>query len=158
MEAIPPVNVRNKRPMASKKKPKSPDHIIEDVHESLESQPFCVCNVPWVRYDLLKSDEAYLLKVDLPGVYDFIVQTDDINKMLVKGEKKLDSELQEIHPTAEFIQQRNFGPFVIELILPLAVDFSKTEQTFQNGVLTIKCPTKENQWRNINEDIVELTN
>jgi len=162
MEAIPPVSLRNKRSTSSKKKPKSPETTIppmEEVHEALDGFPFCVCNANWIHYDLLKSDDAYWLKVDLPGMIpsqDFSVQTDDINKLLVKGDRKLDLDLQDNQPTAEFLQQRTFGPFEMVAIFPLAVDLSKTEQNYQNGVLTVKCPMKDSQWRNLSGDMAGI--
>lgn len=178
MDAIPPITIRPKRSSSKKaitdsetlnfsnpskaltpyrKLTHNPAPSLEVVQDGLDIvQPYFVCSVPWIRCDLLKSDDAYWLKVDLPGMVpgqDFYLQTDDINKLVVRGERKLDADLQHVS-ASEFLQQRSFGPFYIELMLPLTVDLSKTEQTFHNGVLTIKCPTKENQWRNISEDIV----
>lgn len=111
----------------------------------------------WIYSDLYKSNDTYFLKVDLPGMIpgqDFFVLTDDVNKILVKGEKKSDVEKCGI---VETIINRAFGSFQVELVLPLNVDLKKTEQTFSDGVLTIKCPVS--LWATpTNEELSEFQN
>ena len=119
------------------------------------------CNPTTIPYDLYRSPDAYYLVVDLPGLVpgrEFFVQTDDINKIYIKGERRFDFLIPHI---IELSRQRHFGSFAIELTLPASVEFSKTEQMFVNGVLTVRVPLKENVyfrsgWRSITEDLVEM--
>ena len=119
------------------------------------------CNPTSIPYDLYRSPDAYYLVVDLPGVVpnrEFFVQTDDIGKIYVKGERRFDLMIPH---GMELSRQRHFGHFIIELTLPQSVEFGKTEQTFSNGVLTVRCPLKENSyfrngWRAITEEMVDL--
>lgn len=143
-------------------KPRSPDKKNKVTPKKTKLDEFqgqFVANPSWVKADLFRSRDAYVLKVDLPGVSptnDFSVQTNDLNKVAIKGERKNDSDNQNLKQTV-LSSQRPHGPFSIDVVLPNNVDLSKTEQTFQHGVLTVKCPFKPSQWRNLGEDLVELS-
>jgi HSP20 family molecular chaperone IbpA len=110
--------------------------------ETYEDTLHISVNPPTIPYDIYRSPEAYYIVVDLPGLLpgrDLFVQTDDSARIYIKGERRLDFVVPNV---MELVRQRNFGPFLIELFLPPSIDFSKTEQNFVNGVLTIRCPIK----------------
>lgn len=93
----------------------------------------------WVpSVDFSESDDAYLARVEIPGLEPKDVQvTLQENVLTVKGEKK-----EEIKQKDEryYRMERSYGAFSRSIRLPSAVDGSKVNAVFHNGVLTIKVP------------------
>jgi HSP20 family molecular chaperone IbpA len=113
------------------------------------------CDTPWIKTDMHKTAHAYVIQIDMPGVApetDLVVQTDG-NKLVLKGERKNRQPLlsSEDEDTLEnLVVQRPEGPFSLEVVLPSDADVAHTEQTYSHGVLTIKVPLREPQWRTLN--------
>ncbi len=91
--------------------------------------------------DVYDSKDAILVKADLPGLskdeIDVSVQDDTL---VIKGEKKKDAEVKE---DDYYRVERYYGSFYRALPLPAEVDADKVEATYEDGVLTLNLPKKE---------------
>jgi HSP20 family protein len=83
--------------------------------------------------DILETDNAFVLKVELPGVEKDDVDVSIDNRILtIKGEKKNDNKDKKIHRT-----ECRYGSFVRNFTLPQDVDVDKVEAACKNGVLSL---------------------
>jgi len=93
----------------------------------------------WVpSLDLSETKEALTVKVEIPGMDSKDVQvTLQENVLTVKGEKREEKESKDerYHRV-----ERTYGAFARSVRLPVAVDGSKVEAKFKNGVLTVMLP------------------
>lgn len=91
--------------------------------------------------DILEDDDAYLVKVELPGVSKEHVQvvTRD-NTLTIRGEKK---EQQEFKGVNHHRIERAYGSFQRSFTLPTNVKSDKIEATFKDGILSINLPKAE---------------
>jgi HSP20 family protein len=93
--------------------------------------------------DVHEDDDALVLRADLPGVKreDIDIQVDG-NVLTLKGERKLEteSEKRRYHRV-----ERSYGSFVRQWQLPTNVDATKVDAAFENGILTLKLPKREEQ-------------
>lgn len=93
------------------------------------------------RTDLLETDEAYRIHLDVPGVSkdDLSINYQD-NQLTVSGERtdnRLDTD-------AEYVKvERAFGHFYRAFTLPNTVDAEAIRAEYENGVLTIHVPKTE---------------
>ena len=97
------------------------------------------------RTDLSETDDAFRIRLDVPGM-----EKDDItinlqnNTLTVSGERS--SERKE--EGEEYVRvERAFGNFHRTFTLPDAVDAEKVEAAYDNGVLTINVPKTETSTR-----------
>ena len=97
------------------------------------------------RTDLSETDDAYRIRLDVPGM-----EKDDItinlqnNTLTVSGERS--SERKE--ESEEYVRvERAFGNFHRTFTLPDAVDPENVEAAYDNGVLTIHVPKTETSTR-----------
>ena len=91
--------------------------------------------------DLVETDESFVVKASLPGIYpndlDITVEDDMLN---IKGETKVDQDFEE---NSYHIRERRFGNFSRSLRLPTAIDADKIEAVYEHGVLTLTVPKAE---------------
>ncbi|MFB6231552.1 MAG: Hsp20/alpha crystallin family protein [Salinibacter sp.] len=90
------------------------------------------------RTDLAETDDAYTLRVDVPGMTkeDISINLQN-NTLTISGERS--SERTE--ESEEYVRvERAFGNFHRTFTLPDAVDQENIEATYENGVLTINIP------------------
>jgi len=89
--------------------------------------------------DIYESEEAIVLKAELPGVDP---QSVDIrlesNLLTLKGERPFDGEKEQI-----VRMERPYGSFSRSFALSSVVDENKITAKFNNGVLTVTLPKKE---------------
>jgi HSP20 family protein len=93
------------------------------------------------RMDLIESEDAYRLHLDMPGM-----STDDLkisyqnNELVVSGER----ESSRTNENEEFVRvERSFGHFRRSFTLPRTVDADNISATYDNGVLTVTVPKTE---------------
>jgi len=90
------------------------------------------------RMDLVETDDAYELHMDLPGLNSDNVSIDVENhRLVVHGQRQEETREEE---TNYVRVERNFGRFYRSLTLPDAALPEKAEATFRDGVLTIRVP------------------
>lgn len=91
--------------------------------------------------DIYETDEAFVLKAELPG---FTKEDVDIkiqgNQLILRGERKRETEAKEeqYHRI-----ERAYGRFKRAFWLPTTVDSEKIQATFKNGVLELRLPKSE---------------
>src|SRR5918993_3074692 len=82
-----------------------------------------------------------VVRAELPGMTREDIEVSVENSTLVlKGEKKFDSEVKEENYRRI---ERTYGQFHRSFTLPNTVDTTKVSADFKNGVLTVKLPFRE---------------
>jgi HSP20 family protein len=88
--------------------------------------------------DVSKTDKAYEITAELPGMDEKSVEVKLANGMLtIKGEKQDEKEEKK---QDYYMRERTFGSFQRSFQLPADVDTDKIEAGFKKGVLTVTLP------------------
>jgi len=89
--------------------------------------------------------------------HDLVVAREDIEvtvengTLVLKGQKKFDTEVKEEHYRRI---ERSYGQFYRSFTLPNTVDTAKVAADYKNGLLTVKLPFREDaKPRSINVDV-----
>src|ERR687896_2041213 len=91
--------------------------------------------------DIYETDDALILKAELPGV-----SKDDVsievhqNTLILRGQRKHEAEVKEEHYHRV---ERAYGTFQRSFVLPTTVDQDKVQATFKDGVLELHLPKSE---------------
>jgi HSP20 family protein len=91
--------------------------------------------------DIYDTDDALVLKAELPGV-----SKDDVsievhhNTLTLRGERKHEAEVKEENYHRV---ERAYGTFQRSFVLPTMVDQDKVQATYQDGVLELRLPKLE---------------
>jgi HSP20 family protein len=91
--------------------------------------------------DVFETQEKFVITMELPGVSpdDVDISVED-STLMVRGERKFYSEQQE----ESFLRiERRFGEFTRSLTLPSTADAESIQASFDQGVLTIEIPKRE---------------
>jgi HSP20 family protein len=90
--------------------------------------------------DIVEDEEAFVLKVELPGMRaeDVTVSFDD-HVLTIRGERKLESA----EGGAFHRRERSYGAFCRAFALPELVDGSEAVAVMAEGVLTLRVPKRE---------------
>lgn len=93
--------------------------------------------------DLSETDDAYIVKLDVPGVEqkDIKISLKD-NILTVSGEKK---EEREEKQKGYYRVERRYGSFSRSVRLPSDIIEDNIRANYKSGVLTIKVAKKEEQ-------------
>jgi len=109
----------------------------------------------WVpSVDIYETDTHDLvLRAELPGISrEDIEVTVENGTVVIKGEKKFDTEVKEEHYRRI---ERTYGTFHRSFTLPNTVDAAKVAAEYKNGVLTVTLPFKEEaRPRTVNVEVV----
>ena len=91
--------------------------------------------------DVIEEKEAFLVKVDLPGLNkdDVNVAIQD-NRLTIKGERKYEVEKKDSN---FYHHERVHGQFIRTIELPTRVEAGKVLATFKDGVLQVTLPKSE---------------
>jgi HSP20 family protein len=93
------------------------------------------------RMDLIESDGAYELHMDLPGLSKDDVSIDVENhRLVVHGQRQEETRKDDDNVVR---MERHFGRFYRSLTLPETALPEKAKATFEDGVLTIRIPKSE---------------
>jgi HSP20 family protein len=96
----------------------------------------------WVPpMDLVESEDAFLLRADLPGLSeeDVNIELED-NLLTISGERKSEHEERK---EGYYRVERASGTFSRSLTLPEGVDPDAIQASFENGVLEVRVPKPE---------------
>jgi HSP20 family protein len=91
--------------------------------------------------DIYETDDALVLKAELPGV-----SKDDVsievhqNTLILRGQRKHEAEVKEENYHRV---ERAYGTFQRSFVLPTLVDQDKVQATYQDGVLELHLPKSE---------------
>jgi HSP20 family protein len=97
----------------------------------------------WVpSVDIYQSGaHEIVLKAEVPGLKrDEIAITVDNGTLTIKGEKKVSDEVKE---NQYHRVERQYGTFSRTFSLPQTIDGSRVSAEYQDGVLTVKLPMRE---------------
>ncbi|MBI5286337.1 MAG: Hsp20/alpha crystallin family protein [Deltaproteobacteria bacterium] len=88
--------------------------------------------------DIYETDEAIVLKAELPGINkeDVIIEVKD-NTLLLKGERRFEKDVKEENYHR---MERSYGVFQRVFALPGTVDKEKVNARYKDGVLEIALP------------------
>jgi HSP20 family protein len=91
--------------------------------------------------DLYEEKDNFVLRAELPGMSKEEISLEIIdNTLILSGERKLASEKKDDeHPVREMGQ----GRFTRSIELPSEVQSDKIQARYENGILTITLPKKE---------------
>jgi HSP20 family protein len=92
--------------------------------------------------EMIECDDAYVVRVDLPGVreQDIQLSVDDDDVLTISGERRREETKRE---RAWQYAERGYGSFTRSMSLPRTVDPSKIAASFANGVLDVRVPKSE---------------
>jgi HSP20 family protein len=87
------------------------------------------------------ADREVVLKAELPDLKrEAISVTFENNVLTLKGERKLDQEINREHFQR---LERRYGAFTRSFTLPATVDASRISAAYKDGVLTVRLPQRE---------------
>jgi HSP20 family protein len=92
------------------------------------------------RFDVKETKDAYVIKVDLPGVKDEDVDVSLNGNLLAITGKKEEEHREE--GEQYYAMERSYGSFARTFALPDSVDGEHVTAELRNGVLTVQIPKK----------------
>ena len=94
-----------------------------------------------VPVDLWETQDAYHLRADLPGLAPDQIEINATgDSVTIAGEMKSATDVSE---DGWLRQERRTGKFQRSFTLPVAIDPTKVEASFENGVLNLVVPKSE---------------
>lgn len=91
--------------------------------------------------DVFETPESIILKADLPDINkDDVDISIENNTLTIKGERNSEKESKEKN---FYRMERSYGTFSRSFTLPPVVAAEKAEASFENGVLTLTLPKRE---------------
>jgi HSP20 family protein len=91
--------------------------------------------------DVFETPDAIKIKVELPGMTEKDIHVEMENGVLmIRGERKFEKETTD---KGYRRVERAYGKFVRSFMLPVNVDFGKISAAYNNGMLDIEVPKKE---------------
>jgi len=104
--------------------------------------------IEWVpAVDVSETDDAVIVKVDVPGVKpeDMEISLVD-NVLVIKGEKKREEEEKKEN---FYRMERFYGSFMRSIQLPCEIEVDKIEANYKDGVLKIILPKKPEEKKKV---------
>jgi HSP20 family protein len=91
--------------------------------------------------DIYENNDSVVVKAELPGVEKDQISVEVKDGILtMRGERKLEKEVKE---ESYHRIERSYGTFQRSFSLPVSVNQDKVTARFQDGVLEVKLPKKE---------------
>lgn len=91
--------------------------------------------------DIYEEKDRIVLKADLPGVDEKDISLDvEGNRLTLKGERRLEREVKEEN---RLRLERSYGFFARSFSLPGTVDAEKIRASYNEGVLEVSIPKKD---------------
>ena len=96
----------------------------------------------WIpQVDIYETDDEIVVKAELPGLESKDIKVEmEKNRLLIKGERKLEKGLNEEN---YHLIERSYGAFQRTFTLSTEVIFDNINAKYQDGVLEIKLPKSE---------------
>ena len=93
------------------------------------------------RMDVTETDNAFNIRMDIPGVKqeDLTIEFGE-NQLTISGDRKTDMKEE---GEGFLRQERTYGSFYRSFTLPRTANGEEIEATFENGVLNITVPKME---------------
>jgi HSP20 family protein len=96
--------------------------------------------------EILERNGRFVVRADLPGLAadDVRIEVRD-HGLILEGERKSEIEVEE--EGGVYRSERTYGRFSREIPMPDGVDVDKAQARFENGVLEIEIPLREDARR-----------
>jgi HSP20 family protein len=97
---------------------------------------------PWTPpVDIYETDDALILKAELPGVSKDDVSIEiNQNTLILRGQRRHEAEVKEENYHRV---ERAYGTFQRSFVLPTLVDQEHVQATYKDGVLELRLPKSE---------------
>jgi len=117
------------------------NRMFDDFFRSDRDEPSLLASTWRPAVDITEEDDAYLAKVELPGVNrDDVKITMQDNVLTIRGEKKAEKKGKDENMRRV---ERYYGSFQRSFSLPTSVKSDKIEAEYKDGILTINMPKAE---------------
>ena len=118
------------------------NQLFNDTFARAFGDPQEVSPRAWVpAVDIYETADSLVLKAELPGINpdDVEIRVED-NTLYLKGERKFEKEVKEenLHRV-----ERSYGTFSRSFVLPGTIQADKVKADYENGVLTLTMPKRE---------------
>ena len=111
------------------------DRLFEDGSKSMFGQDMNLA------LDMYETDESVVVKLAVPGVKPEDIDVTVVGDTLtIKGQVESDEETKERN---YHLRERRYGKFVRSVTLPGPVQVDNTTAEFENGVLTLTAPKRQ---------------
>ena len=99
-------------------------------------------NEEWeLPLDISQTEDSIGIKASVPGVKPEDVEvTIEGNTLTLRGESKAEEESKDENV---LLRERRYGSFCRSVALPMGLDTDKAEASYENGVLTLSIPKRE---------------
>lgn len=125
-----------------------PKYIGGGTGEGSESRPLASASYRKPVADFWETDNEVVATFELPGVDKKDIETNvDDNTLEVKVEKR-DDDRHEDKEKGVVSKTSSYTGFYRRIPLPDGVDSEKTDATYNNGVLEVRIPKKEEKKKN----------
>lgn len=115
------------------------DRLINRMSDEFEESPTVAKWAPTT--DVLETKDSLIIRAELPGMTEKDINVEVENGVLtIAGERKFDEETKEKNYHRI---ERAYGKFVRTLTLPTNVDSETIKATFNEGLLELTIPKKE---------------
>ena len=117
---------------------------FEDFFNGLHLRPrWSDLETPELRIDVIENERSYAVKAEIPGVSkDDIDVSIEGNQVSISAEIKRETKKKE--DDREICTERYYGQVYRSFGLPTEVDNAKASAHYENGVLTLELPKKDN--------------
>jgi len=101
---------------------------------------------PWsgewlLPLDVYQTEDSVVVKAPVPGVKpEGMEVTIEGNTLTLRGETKAEEEAREDN---YILQERRYGSFCRSVTLPGGLDTDKADASYEDGVLTLRIPRRE---------------
>ena len=117
------------------------NRMFDDFFRSDRDESSLIASTWRPAVDITEEDDAYVAKVELPGVNkDDVKITMQDNVLTIRGEKKEEKKGKE--GNAQRVE-RYYGSFQRSFSLPTSVKSDRIEADYKDGILTINMPKAE---------------
>ena len=99
-------------------------------------------NKEWeLPLDIYQTEDSIAIKASVPGIKpEDIEVTIESNTLTLKGVSKSEEEAKDENA---LLRERRYGSFCRSVTLPTGLDTDKAEAFYENGVLTLSIPKRE---------------
>ncbi len=115
------------------------DRLLARLNPEVDEE---LLTMQWVpTADVVETKDAIFIKAELPGMTEKDIKVEMENGVLtLRGERKLEKETTE---KGYRKIERSYGKFIRSFTLPPTVEFNKITATYNNGLLELAIPKKE---------------
>lgn len=141
--------------MNPKRKPQANADVLFERRISLRQAYFTLSGHIWKpATDIVETQEAYLLKLEIAGVPEEAVSiTAERNRLIVRGQR---AESRPPGIVRYHTLELSYGKFQLVFQFPFSLAMKEVKATYTDGLLSIEVPKKPSVEGPVSIEIVEL--